>query len=88
MVVRRTLTPTINFLTVPTQTIRIIKKTEDLELFTNPVRTVVKLTIQQRSVTLEQMQRTDRLPGRGDRKDRIKSNKEKPKATQMGMFKL
>ena len=57
-------------------------------LFTHPVRPVVKLTIPERNVTFEQMQRTDRLPGRGDRKDRIKSNKEKPKATQMGMFKL
>ena len=87
IVVKRSLTPTLKFLTIPTQTIQIFKKTENLELSTHAVRSVVKLTIQHRNVTLEQTQRTNRLPGTDDRKDRIKSNKEMPKATQMGMFK-
>ena len=64
------------------------KKTEDLDLSTHPVRPVVKLTIPQRNITLEQTQRTDRLPGTDDRKDKIKAYRETPKATQMGMFKL
>ena len=65
-----------------------MKKTEDLDLSTHPVRHVVKLTIPQRNVTLEQTQQTDHLPGIDDRKDRTKSNRQMLKATQMGMFKL
>ena len=84
----QTLTPTIDFLTIPTQTKQIIKKTENLDLSTHPVRPVVKPTIPQRYYTTEQTQRTDRVPGTDNRKDRIKSNKEMPKRTQIGMFKL
>ena len=88
LVVKQTLTPTIKFITIPTQAIQVFKKTEDLDLCTHPVRRAVRLTNPQKNVTLEQMQRTDRLPGTDDRKDKIKSNEEVPKATQMGIFKL
>ena len=89
LVVTRTLTRTTrNFLTIPAQTIRIIKKTEDLDLCTQPLRPVIELTTPQRNVTLEQMQQTDRHPGIDDRKDKTNSNRELLKATQMGMSKL
>ena len=88
MVVKRTLTPTIKFSAIPTQTLRKIKKTEDLDLSTHPVRPVVKPAIPQKNVILEQMQRLDRLPGTDDRKDRIRSQKEMPKTMKMGIFKL
>ena len=88
LMVKQTLTPTKKFPTIPTQTIQIIKKTENLDLSANSVRPVVKLTTPQKIVTLEPMQRKDRLPGIDDRKDKSKSNREVLKATQMGMFKL
>ena len=88
VVIKQTLTPTKKFPTIPTQTIQKIKKTEDLDLSTHLVRPVVKLTTPQRNVTLEQMQRTDRLRGTDGRKDKIKPNREMPRATQMGMSKL
>ena len=77
VVVKQTLTPTINLPTIPTQAIPIIKKTEDLDLSTHPIGPVVKLTTPQRTVSLEQMQRTGRLPGIDDRGDKTKSNREK-----------
>ena len=61
---------------------------EDLDLSAHLARPVVKVTIPQKSVTLEQMQRTNRLPGTDDRTDKIKSNREKPKATQTAMSTL
>ena len=70
------------------QTFQLFKKTKDLDLSTLPVRPVVKLTTPQRNVTLEQMQRTDRLPGIDDQKDKTKSNRKTLKATQMGICKL
>ena len=88
MVVQQTLTPTLEFPKLPTQTIQIIKKKENVELSIHLVRHVAKLIIPKRNVTLEQMQRTDRLPGTADRKDKIKPNSEIPKATQMAMSKL
>ena len=88
VVVEQTLTTTINFPTIPTRAKQIIKKTEDLDLSSHLVRSVVKLTTPQRNVTLEHTQRTNHLPGRDDRKDKTKSNREMPKATQMAMFKL
>ena len=45
----------------------------------------MELTTPQRNVTLAQMQQTDRLPGRDNRKDKTKSNREMRKTTQMGM---
>ena len=88
VVVRQTLTPTIKISTTPMQTIQIIKKTKDLDLSIHPVSSAVKLTTPQRNVTLEETQRTDRLPGIDDRKDKTKSNREMLQATQMEMSKL
>ena len=62
VVLKQTPTPTIKFQTIPTRTIQITKETEALGLFTHPVRPVVELTTPQRNITLEQTQRTDRLP--------------------------
>ena len=70
VVVKQTLTPTIKFPTITTQAIQIFKKTEDLDLSTQPVRPAVKLATPQRIDTLEQPQQTDRLPGIGDLKER------------------
>ena len=64
------------------------KKAEDLDLSIHFVRPLVELTTTQRNNTLEQMQRTHRLPGIDDRKDNTKRNREMLKATQTGMFKL
>ena len=86
--VRLILTPTIRFSTIPPQTKRRIKKTENSDLSTHSVRPVVKLTIPRRNVIWEQTQLMDRLPGKDGRKDRIGSNKEKFKAIQIGIFKL
>ena len=88
LVPKQTLTATIKFQTTPKWTIQIIRETEDLDLSSNPVRHVVELTTPQRILTLEQTQRTDRLRGIDDRKDKTKSNREVRKATQMGMSKL
>ena len=70
VVPKETLTPTTNFQTIPKRTIQIIRETEDLDLSSYPVRTVVQLTTPQRNATLEQTQQTDRLPGIDDRKDK------------------
>ena len=86
--VAKTLAPTKKLLRIPMQTIQIFKRKEDLHLSTYLVRPVVKLTIPQRNLILEQTQRIDRLPGTNDQKDKIKSNREMPKATQMAIFKL
>ena len=86
--VKQILNPTMKFPITPTQTIQIIKKTEELDLSTHPVRPVVKLTTPRRNITSERMQQTDRLLGTNDRKDKIKSKKEMPKATQMGLSKV
>ena len=64
---------------------RILKKTKNLDLSIQLVGPVVKVTIPQRNVILDQSQRTDRLSGTDDRKDKIKSNREMPKATQIGV---
>ena len=78
-VVSRILTPTITFPTTPTQSLQTIKKTENQDLSTHPVRPVLKLTIPQRSVTLEPTQLMNRLPATDARKERIRSNKKCPK---------
>ena len=54
----------------------------------HPVTPVVKGTIPPRNVTLERRLRTDRRPGTDDRNDKTKPNRDTPKASQMGMFKL
>ena len=53
------------------------------DLSTHPVRPVVKLTIPQRNVTLEQTQLVDHLDGIYDQKDRMGSNKETLTTVQM-----
>ena len=88
VVVIQTLTPTTRLPKIPTQTKQIIKNTEDQDLPTHPVRPVVKLITPQGNVTLEQKQRTDRLPGIDNRKDKTRSNREMIKTTKVGMFKL
>ena len=88
VVLKQNPTTTKKLQTIPQRTTQIIKETEDLDLSSHPVRPVVELTIPQRNVTLEQTQRTDRLPGIDDRKDKTKSNREMLTATQMVMSKL
>ena len=89
MVVRKqTPIPTIKFQTIPTRTILLFKKTEDLDVLTKPLRPVVELTTPQRKVTLEQTQQRDRLPEIDDRKDKANPNRKMLKATQMRMSKL
>ena len=80
VVLKHTLTPTIEAQTIPTRTLQITRETEDLDLSTHPVRPVVELTTPQRNVTLEQTQRTDRLPGIDDRKDKTRPNKRNAKS--------
>ena len=75
VVPKQTLTPTIKLQTIPKRTKQIIRETEDLDLSSHLVRSVVELTTPQRNVTLEQTQQTHRLPGIDDRKDKIKSNR-------------
>ena len=67
---------------------QIIKETENLDLSLHPVRHVAEQTTPQGDATLEQMQRTDRLPGIDGRKDKTKPNKEVLKITRMGTSKL
>ena len=58
------------------------------KLFTHSVRHVAKQTTPQRNVILEPMQPIDRLPGTGDRKNRIKSQKKPTKMTLMKLPRL
>ena len=88
VVVKPTLTPTIKFQTIPTGTIEIVKETEDPDLSAHRVRPVVELTTQQRNVSLAQTQRTDRLPGIHNQKDKTNPNRETLIATRMGLSKL
>ena len=88
VVPKQTLTPTINHQSQTRRTIQIIKETEDLDLSFHPVRHVAEQTTPQRDATLEQTQRTDRLPGIDGRKDKTKPNRETLKITRMGMSKL
>ena len=88
VVPNQTLTPTTKFQTISKRTIQIIRKTEDLDLSSQPVSPVVELTTPQGNVTLEQTQRTDRLPGIDGWKEKTKSGKEMHIATPMGMSKL
>ena len=81
-----TQTATSTILTTTTETVT--ELTESQKLFTHPVRHVVKQTIQQRDTIMEPMQPIDRLPGREDRKDKIRSKKEPIKMTQMKLLRL
>ena len=80
----RTATSTI----LTTTTERVTEPKESQKLFTHPVRHVARQTIPQRDAIMEPMQPIDRLPGRGDRKDKIRSKKEPFKMTQMKTVRL
>ena len=75
VVLKRILTLTIKFQTIPMQTVELFKETEDLDLSSHPLRHVVEPTTPQRNVTLEQTQLTDRLPGLDDRKNKANPNR-------------
>ena len=86
MVVRQTQTATLKFLIIPMQTKQTIKKPDNRDLSNHPVRPLIKLTISQKNVILEQPQLINRLPGTDCRKDRIKSDKEMPQNNSDGNF--
>ena len=88
VVPKQTLTPTIKHQSETRRTIQIIKETEKLDLSFHPVRHVAEQTTPQRDATLEQTQRTDRLPGIDGWKDKTRPNREVIKITRMGMSKL
>ena len=71
-----------------TTTETVTEQKESQELFTHPVRHVTRQTIPQRNVIVEPMQQIDRLPGREDRKDKIRSKKEPIKMTQVKLLRL
>ena len=82
------LTPTATS-TIPTTTTgTVTEPKESQKLFPHPVRHVVRQTIPQRDAIMEPMQPIDRLPGREDRKDKIRSKKELFKMTQMKIARL
>ena len=81
------LTSTSTILTTTT-TETITEPKESQELFTHPVRHVARQTNSQRDAIMEPMQPIDRLPGREDRKDKIRSKKELFKMTQMKIARL
>ena len=75
--------------TILTTTIEtVIEPKESQKLFTHPVRHVARQTIPQRDAIMEPMQPIDRLPGRRDRKDKIRSKKEPFKMTEMKTARL
>ena len=81
-----TRTATSTILTTTTETVTEPKESQ--KLFTHPVRHVARQTIPERDTIIEPMQPIDRLPGRGDRKDKIRSKKEPFKMTQMKTARL
>ena len=76
-----TRTATSTILTTTTGTVTEPKESQ--KLLTHPVRYVVRQTIPQEDNIMEPMQPIDRLPGREDRKGKIRSKKELFKMTQM-----
>ena len=80
---KRTLALTIKHQSEIRRTKQIIKETEDLDLSSHPVTHVAEQTTPERNATLEQMHRTDRLPGIDGRKDKTKPNREMLKTTPM-----
>ena len=80
----RTATSTI--LTTTTKTV--IEPKESQKLFTHPVRHVARQTILKRTAIMEPMHSLDRLPGRKDQRDKIRSKKEPIKMTRMKLLKL
>ena len=74
--------------TILTTTETLTEPKESQKLFTHPVRHVARQTIPQRNVIMEPMQQKDRLAGREDRKDKIRSKKKPMKMTRMKLFRL
>ena len=70
---------TSTILTTTTETFTEPKESQ--KLFTHPVRHVTRQITPQRDAIMEPMQPIDRLPGREDRKDKIRSKKEPIKKT-------
>ena len=81
-------TATSTILTTTTTTGTVTEPKESQKLFTHPVRHVVRQTIPQRDAIMEPMQPIDRLPGREDQKDKIRSKKELFKKTRMKIARL
>ena len=82
-----TRTATLTILTTTT-TETVTEPKESQKLFTHLVRHVARQTIPQRDAIMEPMQPIDRLPGREDWKDKIRSKKEPIKMTQMKIARL
>ena len=74
--------------TLTTTTETVTELNESQKLFTHPVRHVVRQTNPQRDAIMEPMQPIDRLPGREDRKDKIRSKKEPIKMTRLKLIRL
>ena len=68
---------------ITTTTKTVTEPIERQKLFIHPVRHVERQTTRQRNATVEPMQPIDRLPGKEDRKDKIRSKKEPIKMTPM-----
>ena len=66
-------------ITPTTITETVTEPKQSQKLFTHPVKHVVRRTIPQRDAIVEPMQPIDRLPGREDRKDKIRSKKSQSK---------
>ena len=81
-----TRTATSTILTTTTKTVT--EPDESQKLFTHPVRHVAKQTIPQRNDIMEPMQPIDHLPGREDRKDKIRSRKKPIKMTRKKLLRL
>ena len=74
--------------TILTTTETVTDPKESQELFTHSMRHVARQTIPQRNVIMEPMQQIDRLPGREDRKDKIRSKKEPIKLIRIKLLRL
>ena len=73
---------------ITTTTKTVNEPKESQKLFTHPVRHVARQTVPQRNVIIEPMQQIDRLPGREDRKDKIRSKKQPIKKNRMKLPRL
>ena len=73
-------------LTTTTETITEPKESQ--KLFTHPVRHMARQTIPQKTAIMEPMQPIDRLPGKEDRNNKIRSKKEPINMTQMKLLRL
>ena len=89
----KTVAPTTVYWTTTWTIITITPKTVTLrrrswKLFIHPIRHVARQTIPQRIAIMEPMQPIDRLPGKDDRKYRIRSKTEPIKMTRMQLLRL